>query len=315
VDEIHKVPDWASVLKSIYETFPDLTVIASGSSVLKIKTGSGDLSRRALFHHMPGLSLREFMELTLGIELLPVTFEQVLTNHEELVLPILSALVTCQKRVLEVLADYLRRGYYPYFAEFETVDPFWQAVEQDAHVTIEGDLLFVHPELTGNTSRRLRLLLSIISSSVPFTPDLNKLKQAIEVADDRTLKSYLCYLQDGGLIRMLGKGKRAISRLFKPEKIYLDNTNQQFALNPERVADTGTLRETFFASMLSGAGRLLELPTAGDFLVDRKYTVEVGGKGKDFSQIAKVPDSYLFLDGTEQGVRGRVPLWLAGFLY
>lgn len=183
------------------------------------------------------------------------------------------------------------------------------------HDTVETDLLSVHPQLTAATSRKLRLLLCAISVSVPFTPGLNKLRQAADITDSRTLRSYLSYLEEGGLIRMLGSGPGTVGQLRKPEKIYLDNTNQQFALTAGRRVNMGTLRETFFASMASSSGALVHVLLDGDFRLDQHYTVEVGGKGKDFSQIRNLPDSCLFVDGIEHGTRARIPLWLVGFLY
>jgi predicted AAA+ superfamily ATPase len=315
LDEIHKTPQWSSILKSIYETFPELTVIASGSSSLKLKAGTGDLARRALFYRLPGLSFREYLELRLGIALSPAPFDLVVQQHEELVLPVLEAVAAHGRRILALFNDYLRHGYYPYFLDLKQLESFWQSIEQDAHVTIESDLLFVHPELSGNTARKLHQLLAIISSSVPFTPDLRKLKQAVDIVDDRTLKSYLGYLQDGGLIRMLAKGKTGLGQMQKPEKIFLDNTNQQYALCPGRQANPGTLRETFFASALASSGNQPRSPRRGDFLVNETYTVEVGGKGKDFTQLSGLENACLFLDDIEQGVAGKAPLWLAGFLY
>ena len=269
LDEIHKVPDWSSILKSVHETLGESVVVASGSSLLRLRSGSEDLSRRALFHRMPGLSFREYVELRWGVELPVPAFSEIIERHEELVLPILDTVSGKGLRIPGLFGDYLRHGYYPYFTEYPEVEMFRQALEQDTHVTVEPDLLSVHPQLTAATARRLRFLLFAISVSVPFTPDLKKLRQAADITDSRTPKSYLSYLEEGGLIRMLGSGGGTIGRLRKPEKIYLDNTNQQFALTAGRQVNMGTLREAFFASMAASSGVSVHAPAQGDFGLDQ----------------------------------------------
>lgn len=315
VDEIHKMPDWSTTLKSMYETFPELKVLASGSSALRIRQGAQDLARRTLFTHLPGLSLREFAELSLGIELGRIQLEQVYRDHESLVPPLLRTIEAAGEKILSLFQRYMRVGYYPYYREFGDTATFWDALQQDIHTTIEMDLLAVHGELTGNTIRKVRKLLAVVSESVPFTPDLAKLKRLVEVRDDRTLKIYLSYLEDAGLIRQLTKGKHTLRQLAKPEKLYLDNTNQIYALSRDAHQQSGNLRETFFASMLRSAGHELAVADRGDFLVDGKTTAEVGGAGKGFAQISNMPDSYLFVDDIELGGPNRIPLWVAGFLY
>ncbi len=85
-----------------------------------------------------------------------------------------------------------------------------------------------------------------------------------------------------------------------------------FALTPH--ADIGNVRETFFMNQLSQSHELC-YPKTGDFMVDGKYLFEIGGKGKGFTQIKDIPDSYLSVDDTEIGRGARIPLWLFGMLY
>jgi len=315
LDEIHKVPDWAPLLKSMYDTFPDLKVIASGSSALKIKQGVSALARRVLFVHVPGFSLREFLELNTDTIFEKISFENLIHKHEEFAVEIVSQLNILKEKIIPYFNRFLKYGYYPYSNEYTEPFHFWNVLEQDIHLTIEMDLLAVHPELTGVTVRKLHKLLSIISTSVPFTPDLTKLKKALEIRDDRTLKSYLLYLEEGGLIAQLMKGKQSVRQLLKPEKIYLNNTNQIFALSPQSQPEIGNIRETFFCSMVSGGNNIVYTHPQGDFLVNDKYVIEVGGAGKDFTQIRNIKNSYLFVDNIEFGNKNRVPLWLAGFVY
>lgn len=189
---------------------------------------------------------------------------------------------------------------------------YWKTLEQGLHTTIESDLLSIYPNLTGASIQKLKLLLSAIAGNAPFTPDMKRLKNIIEVGDERTLKTYLKYLEDGRIITCLSKKGKSIRGLEKPEKIYLNNPNQAFAICSN--ADFGSLRELFFSCMLQ-QNHSLSIPPKGDFVVDNQFVFEVGGKAKTFKQIKDLPDSYLALDDIEHGFKAKIPLWMFGFLY
>jgi hypothetical protein len=59
----------------------------------------------------------------------------------------------------------------------------------------------------------------------------------------------------------------------------------------------------------------MTLPTQGDFLIDDKVIIEVGGSGKTRRQIAEVDNSFLAVDNVQMGTPGKIPLYLFGFLY
>ena len=159
---------------------------------------------------------------------------------------------------------------------------------------------------------KLKLLLATIAGAAPFTPDMKRLKNIIEVGDERTLKTYLKYLEDGRAVTCLSRKGKSIRGLEKPEKIYLNNPNQAFAICNQ--ADTGSLRELFFVCMLRDA-HAIAIPPKGDFIVNNQFVFEIGGKGKSFKQIKDLPDSYLALDDIEHGFKAKIPLWMFGFSY
>jgi len=313
-DEIHKYPDWSRELKSITDTFPALKVLASGSSILEIHKGSHDLSRRAIIYRLPGLSFREFIELQTGVTLPESSLVEIFSDHEQLADSILNIIEKKQERILALFKDYLSFGYYPYFLEFKDRALFHLTLEQNFHTSIESDLPAVYPKLSGASIKKISKLLAVIASSVPFTPDLKKIKHIVEIGDERTLKTYLKYLEDGGLIRCLSKSGSALRKLAKPEKIYLNNPNQIMAISRSGQENKGNIRETFFASMLSITGHELSIPVQGDFKIDDDSVIEVGGKGKDSSQVLDIQCSYLAADDIERGYARKIPLWLFGFL-
>ena len=314
VDEIHKYSEWSRDLKSIYETFPDLTVIASGSSMMQIRKGSHDLSRRAVVYRMTGMSFREFLEMRFSIELPVLELETLVDNHESIVPDLVDALRSVGERPIGAFADYLQFGVYPYYFEYEDREVFRATLEQNVHTAIESDLPAVHPQLTGTSIARIKMLLAAIAASVPLTPDLVKLKRLLDIADDRTLKTYLGYLEDAGLIMAFSKTGRDLKAMEKPRKIYLGDVNEAHALQPTGRADTGSVRETFFAQSVSVV-HALRIPDKGDFATDSGMVFEVGGRNKTASQIQEQPNAYLAIDGIETGVGARIPLWAFGFLY
>ena len=310
IDEIHKYSNWSQELKSINDTFRELKLLVSGSSALEIHKGSYDLSRRALVYSMKGMSFREFLEIRLSVTLASMKLEDLLSSHQFFAQDIIDRLASKKEKILPLFNEYLKVGYYPYYFEYNNQEQFYLALEQNIHTTIESDLLAIYPSLTGTSIKKLKSLLKVISASVPFTPDMKKLKGIIGVGDERTLKNYLKYLEDAGLIKMLMKSSKGLGSIAKPEKIYLDNSNLLFTSSP----DIGTVRETFFMNQVSKDHELIATKN-GDFLVDEKYLFEVGGKNKSFKQIKDTKDSYVASDEIERGFGNKIPLWLFGFLY
>lgn len=314
LDEIHKYPDWSRELKSITDTFPALRVVASGSSALEVAQGSHDLSRRAIVHRMQGMSFREYIALAKGIELPAASFTDILNSHVLLADQTVSALADKQCKVLALFRDYLVCGYYPYFMEYDDRDLFGLTLEQHIHTTLEADLPAIYPALNGTSIKKIRRLLTAIAAMVPFTPDLKSLRTMLDISDDRTLKTYVHYLEDAGVILTVSKSGKGLKPMAKPEKIYLNNPNLFHALCGSVEPSSGAMRETFFLNMVRSSHEV-SIPQRGDFLVDGTATVEVGGKSKGFRQVAGSGDAWLALDGIETGNGRTVPLWLFGFMY
>ena len=314
LDEVHKYPAWSMELKSIYDTFPRLKIIASGSSALDITLGSHDLSRRAVVYPMTGMSFREFISLFNGLELPVFSMQEIIENHQRGAGIVIDALDKKNLKILSLFKTYLQVGYYPYFMEYKEQDSFYLTLEQNLRTTLETDLIAAHNSLSGASIRKIKKLLAAIATQTPFTPDMKKLKAMLEIGDERTLKLYLQYLEEAGLILMAPRGKTGFGALRKPEKIYLNNPTLIHALALPQQPDQVSLRETFFFNMI-GNSYPVSIPRRGDFLVDDRLIFEIGGKNKDFQQIKDLPDSFLAVDDIESGYGARIPLWLFGFLY
>ncbi len=313
IDEIHKYPEWSKELKSIYDTFVDLELFISGSSALEIYKGSHDLSRRSASYSMQGLSFREYLELSHDLQLASCSLKEIRLNHQKIADSILKELEKNKLKIIPEFHQYLKVGYYPYFFEIKDVDAYKIVLEQNFHMTIESDLAAIYPHLAGNSEKKIKQLLIFIANAVPFTPNWSKIMNILDIGDIRTLKSYFSHLEDACLVSSISKATDKLKRLESPDKVYLENTNQLFAIsskNPEK----GTIRETFFLNILS-QNHEVELPIHGDFLIDGQYLFEVGGKNKNFTQVMSHPNSLLALDDIELGIGNKIPLWLFGFLY
>ena len=312
-DEIHKYENWSGELKSIYDSFPTLKIIASGSSALEIHKGTHDLSRRAILYHLHGMSFREFLVLKNNISLKSYPLESLLKNHLVITKEIMTALEKSGLKILREFSDYLVYGYYPYFFELNDLALFQKTLEQNVHTTIESDLTAIYPALTGASIRKLKQLLNFIAGAVPFTPKWSEIQSLLDIGDPRTLKTYFKYLEDAGLVKSVSRDSAKHTKITLPEKIYIDNPNLMHAMTKEKV-NSGTVREIFFINMLTQQHEIA-LQKQGDFSVDHHSIFEIGGKNKDFSQIKNIPNAYLALDQIEMGVNKKIPLWLFGFLY
>jgi hypothetical protein len=304
VDEVHHYENWAKELKNAYDRYPELKIIFTGSSMLRMESSRGDLSRRAVIYSMQGLSLREYILYTEKVEFPVFTLAQVLEDHRNL-----AETVWTRIKPIRKFNEYLQFGYFPFASE--NVNTYHLRLKEIVNVVLEADLPYM-AEIDYSKIDKIKQLLYIISRSVPFKPNIIKLAERTGIARN-TLKNYLHYLEEAGLIHLLYSSARGISMLTKPEKIYLSNPNLLFALGSS-LADKGNLRETFLINQLS-AGHTLHYPKQGDFIVDEKYLFEVGGKNKSPDQIRGIKNAYLVLDEIESGTGNIIPLWLFGFLY
>lgn len=312
LDEVHKYQDWSSHIKTLYDSYPKLKMIFSGSSLLKLQKQNADLSRRAVMYHLPGLSFREYLLFEAQEMFMPLTFQELMEQHREI-----ATVVAKRLRPLEYFQNYLKYGYYPFFLEGK--DIYRVRLQEVVNQILEGDLPYVNRVDLRQISK-LKKLLYMLSVTVPSELNIQKISSATEISRPKVYE-YLEYLKDARLLNMVrgvGKGYRVLT---KPEKIYLENTNLTYA-----IADTvniGTLRETFFVNQIHNAysshsafvTNAIELSKQGDFVVNGQYTVEVGGKNKGVRQIQNVEHACIAADGIECGVGKKIPLWLFGFLY
>lgn len=297
IDEIHKYEGWSTEIKQIFDSYSDLQLIISGSSILEITKGMADLSRRVPIYEMQGLSFREYLHLFHGIRMDVVSMENLL-NHEYAIPGV--------EHPLPLFHDYLRRGYYPFGRDAAYDMELMQVVAQ----TMESDIpLYLNTNVS--VGRKLKQLLMVVSESVPFKPVMQKLADVTGI-NRNYIQDYLTYMERAGMIAQLRDAVGGIRGLGKTEKVYLDNTNLIYVLAPKR-ADIGNVRETFFMNQMRVVGDVTCSPVS-DFMMDG-MTFEIGGRKKGQKQISDVKDGYVVKDDIETGYANVIPLWAFGLMY
>ena len=297
IDEIHKYEGWSTEVKQMFDSYSDLQLVISGSSILEITKGMADLSRRVPIYEMQGLSFREYLHLFHGIKMEAIGVEQLLRHDYN---------IPGVEHPLPLFNDYLRRGYYPFGRDVAYDIELMQVVAQ----TMESDIP-IYLNANASIGRKLKQLLMVVAESVPFKPVMQKLADVTGI-NRNYIQDYLMYMERAGMIAQLRDAVGGIRGLGKTEKVYLDNTNLIYVLAP-KCADIGNVRETFFMNQMRVVGDVMCSPVS-DFLVDG-MTFEIGGRKKGQKQISDVKNGYVVKDDIEAGYANVLPLWAFGLLY
>lgn len=305
VDEVHKYKDWSLELKNVYDIFPDLKVIFSGSSALELHKSRGDLSRRAALYHLHELSFREYLNLRFQKTLPAYRLDDLISNHREVALQIRNSL---DESILPLFNDYLAQGAYPFV--FEVGARFYDRLANAVNTIIENDLLAIE-HLNYYTAYRLRKIITMVADSAPFKVNISELSRKADISRDVLLR-LLNALRRANLLMALYNPGAPSGHLTKPAKLYINNSALLNALSTN--GKRGTMRETFFANQLILKHKL-NATKQGDFLVDSRITFEIGGRTKSNRQIKDIAESYIAADDIESGSGKKIPLWIFGFLY
>ncbi len=297
IDEIHKYPDWSNELKLIYDYHNHLKVVFTGSSVLDLKKGSADLSRRSVLYNLQGLSFREYLMLFHQIEVPVFNLNEIL-NHQ--------VKVPQMAHPLPLFADYLIRGYYPFALEPD----FDLKLLQVVHQTLESDIP-VYAGMNVSKGRQLKQLMAIIAESVPFKPNMTKISEILAISRN-VIADYLLYMEEAGMLVQLRDDTKGIRGLGKINKVYLDNTNLVYILAGEN-ANKGNIRETFFLNQCRVHHQIVSSNVADFQMEDKDF--EIGGKNKGLKQIETAENGFLVKDDIESGFFNTIPLWHFGLMY
>ncbi len=311
IDEVHKYPskhknyDWSSELKNIYDLYPELIVVYTGSSIIDLYKANGDLSRRKTSYKLNGLSFREYLSLNKVSDFDRITLSDIVDNHADIASNIMKEL-----KILPHFKQYLNTGYFPFYNE--NPDQYDKRLKNIINLILEIDIPAI-TDLNHSTISKIKTMLAVLSTSVPYTPNLTQLSAYLNIADLRTMYKYFYYLEKAELITLLNTVSKSNSKFRKPAKIYLNNTNLIDIISTH-TSSVGTVRETFFLNQLAYMNKV-NFHDSADFIVNDKYIFEIGGKRKTRKQIAGLENAYVVKDDIEVGFGDIMPLWMFGLMY
>ena len=303
LDEVHRYREWSETLKNIYDSYPDMGIVYTSSSLLAMDNAKVDLSRRQTLYMLYGMSFREYLAFENAVDISPLSMDELLHDHVRYAMQMIKDI-----KIAPVFESYLDHGYYPFYREVG--DDFHMRLREVLSVVMDTDVPAVE-NVSFDTVQKIKRLLMIICEHVPFEPNMSELWKQLSTNNELGLRM-LYALDRAQILTLLTSKAKSYKYLYKPGKILLNNTNLMHVLCP--VVEKGNERETFFLSQMIVAHDV-KMPQKGDFLVDDQYLFEVGGKGKTFDQIKDLPQSYLAVDDMDVGLTNRIPLWMFGLLY
>ncbi|MHB1947548.1 MAG: ATP-binding protein [Gammaproteobacteria bacterium] len=311
IDEIHKYKfgDWSQELKNIYDSFPSIKIIFSGSSSLDLVHGSYDLSRRAKMFYLEGMSLREYVNFKANLNIEPLSFQTLVEDYQSH-----NHTLANIPKMMGYFKEYLLRGYYPFLFEELDLLTYYEKISQIIEKTIFEDISQFY-SLKTNYLFHLNKILNFLATIPPGQINIHNLAKNLNI-DDKTTFNYLTMLNHTGLIRIIYPNADGNQALRKPEKIFLNNTTLLATINKflDTSVDQGNLRELFFVQSLENVNVSIHYSKEGDYRVD-KYIFEIGGKNKTNKQIKNSTHGFLIKDDILISTKNEIPLYFFGFLY
>ncbi|QAR34394.1 AAA family ATPase [Geovibrio thiophilus] len=312
LDEVHKYPDWSKHIKAIHDTRPDLKVVFSGSSLLQMNMQDADLSRRAVFYHLDGLSFREYLNLAYGYFLSPYQLADIISDHIGTAGEILGKI----PKILKYFAEYLSHGCYPFFLADKST--FHMRLANTVREVLETDMGFVC-DIKYAKIHQIKKLLYMLAVTPPY--DMKKTGLSGATGIDRvTMNEYLIYLREAGLVNLIKPEGRGDGVVRKTEKLLIANPNILYAISTR--PEIGTVREVFFVNQIGNYYRMQDnfLPVSVEYARNGDYSAdgrvfEIGGKSKSSRQIKNIENAFIVSDDIEIGYGNRIPLWLFGMMY
>lgn len=307
-DEAHKYAHWNQALKNLYDMYPDITLVFSGSSSLDLVKGSYDLSRRGVVYRLAGLSFREYLYFR-GVGDFPtIDIEDLLNQRSDF-----ERQIAPTPKLLGHFKDYLGAGYYPFV--FEDTTRYGEKLQRTIEKTIYEDIANFY-QLKTDSLRALKAIIGYMATIPPGTLNVNNIAKNMQL-DNKTVRNYLDIMDETQLIKLVQKNKAGSQLLKKVEKMYLNNADLYQAVAEAVGFDCalGTQREIFFVNMLENIGVDVHYSDIGHFEALAHY-FEIGGKNKTTKQIRDhLDNAFVVKDDMLYGNRREIPLYLFGFLY
>ena len=302
IDQVFKQPDWSSELRKCHDLYPNLKIIFTGSSVMRLKDENPELNGIVKSYNLRGFSFREFVNLLTGNSFRPYTLEEILKDHERIIKQILPKI--SPNRYFQ---DYIHHGFYPFFQEHRN---YSENLLKTMNMMTEVDILLIKQIELKYLTKIKKLFYQIAEEGPSKAPNISKLAQDIETSR-ATVMNYIKYLTDARLLNLIYPIGQDFPK--KPAKIMLHNSNLMYAIYPIKV-DKQEAMETFFVNSLWKDHKVNSGGRDCHYIVDEKLKFRIID-AKSASKQRLSPDIIYARYNTEIGMDNQIPLWLLGFLY
>ncbi len=299
IDQVFKQPEWSKELRKCYDLYPQLKIIFSGSSVMRLKDENPELNGIVKSYNLRGFSFREFINLQTGNNFPSYTLEEILNNHEHIIKSILPKV-----RPLDYFQDYLHHGFYPFFLEKRN---FSENLLKTMNMMVEVDILLIK-QIELKYLSKIKKLLYLLAVDGPSAPNVSQLANDIETSR-ATVMNYIKYLADARLINMVYPEGEGFPK--KPAKIMMHNTNLMYAIYPIKVEQQDVL-ETFFVNTMWKDHKVYKGDKGASFIVDGEYRFRISTES---NRLKPHPNIIYAQHPTEISRGNQIPLWLFGFMY
>ena len=299
LDQTFKYENWSKELGECYKLYPELQIVFSGSSVMRLIEDNHDLQDIVALYNLRGFSFREFLNLQADTAFPSFTLEEIIQNHIQIAQDICK-----QSQPLDHFQPYLHYGYYPFFLEDRN---FSENLLKTMNMMLEVDILLIK-QIELKYLSKIRKLLYLLMNSTPGAPNVSQLSKEIETSR-ATIMNYIKYLKDARLLNTLYTEGDEYPK--KPNQVYVHNTNLMYAFNSGNVDKTAE-RKTFFYNALHSRHKVNMCKYQLDFCIDQKYHFKCDSKQAHGKQYSK---AIYAVDDIEIGSKNTIPLWLFGFLY
>ena len=300
IDQVFKQPDWSRELRQCYDNYPELKIVFTGSSVMRLKEENPELNGIVKSYNLRGFSFREYLNLQTNQEFEPYTRKDITNNHEEITRKILSKV-----NPMKFFADYIHHGFYPFFLEHRN---YSENLLKTMNMMTEVDILLIK-QIDLKYLTKIKKLFYLLALEGPKAPNISNLAKDINTSR-ATVMNYIKNLADARLINLVYPVGQEFPK--KPAKVMLQNSNLIYAIYPIQL-DEQQLMETFFVNALQEVCSVNEGNKQGTYIINQKEKFKVCDTGKTKKRFST--DTTYTIYNTEVGKDNQVPLWLIGFLY
>ncbi len=301
IDQVFKQPDWSKELRKCYDLYPELKIVFTGSSVMRLKEENPELNGIVKSYNLRGFSFREFINLQTGNNFPAFTLDEILHNHEHLVKQILPKVSP-----MKYFQDYLHHGFYPFFLEQRN---FTENLLKTMNMMTEVDILLIK-QIELKYLTKIKLLFYQLAVAGAKAPNISQLAECIETSR-ATVMNYIKYLADARLINMIYPDEQEFPK--KPTKVMLHNPNLMYAIFPLQI-DKQEVMETFFVNAMWKDHKVHQGGKDHFYMVDGTTKFRICDAHAT-NKVRYNPDTIYARYNTEVGKDNKIPLWLLGFLY